>query len=79
MQTWEQLLWTSGKLLSLDKCAFWILHWKFNADSQGSLMTKAELDALPMLLTAGELQEVKQLSLNEPFKTLSMPKTISWD
>ena len=45
LQTWEQLLWASCGLLSLEKRAFWILCWKFAADGQGSLMTKAELEA----------------------------------
>ena len=81
-QTWEQLLWTSGGLLSLEKCALWILCWKFNADGRGALMTKAELDAPPMLLTTGDtgkLQEVQQLDLHDPFKTLRTNKTISGD
>ena len=45
-------------------------------------MTKAELDAPPMLLTTGdtgELQEVQQLDLHDPFKTLGTNKTISGD
>lgn len=45
-------------------------------------MTKAELDAPPMLLTTGDtgrLQEVKQLDLNQPSKTLGIQKTVSGD
>ena len=45
-------------------------------------MTKAELEAPPMLLTTGDtgkLQEVQQLDLHDPFKTLGINKTISGD
>ena len=43
-------------------------------------MTKEALDAPPMLFMTGDtgrLQEVKQLNLDEPFKTLSIQKTVS--
>ena len=43
-------------------------------------MTKEELDAPPMLLTTGDtgrLQEVTQLDLDKPFKTLGIQNTVS--
>ena len=43
-------------------------------------MSKTELDASPILLTTGDsgrLQEVTQLDLDEPFKTLGIHKTVS--
>jgi hypothetical protein len=35
-QTWERLLWTSGGLLELTKCRFYIIYWKLDADGRGS-------------------------------------------
>jgi hypothetical protein len=79
-QIWERLLWTSGGLLELKKCRFYIMSWKFQANGQGSLLTKAELNNPPLALTAGDtdtVQEVQQLDLNDSFKTLSIHKTVS--
>jgi hypothetical protein len=79
-QIWERLLWTTGGLLELEKCRFYIVHWKFNANGIGSMMSKAEMRTPTMLLTEGDtgsLQKVDQLHLDESFKTLGIHKTIS--
>jgi hypothetical protein len=79
-QIWERLLWTTGGLLELEKCRFYIVYWKFNANGIGSMMSKAEMQTPTMLLTEGDtgrLQKVDQLDLDDPFKTLGIHKTIS--
>ena len=71
-QIWERLLWTSGGLLELSKCRFYIMHWKFGTDGRGKLLSKAELDTPKLLLTEGQtgtLSEIQQLDLDDPFKT----------
>jgi hypothetical protein len=39
-QIWERLLWTSGGLLELTKCRFYMVHWKFSPDGRGQLLSK---------------------------------------
>jgi hypothetical protein len=81
-QTWERLLWTSGGLLELSKCRFYIVYWKFQPDGRSQLLSKAELDTPTLLLTEGKtgaFQEIAQLDIDEPFKTLGIHKTISGD
>jgi hypothetical protein len=50
-QTWERLLWTSGGLLNLSKCAFYIMAWKFDAKGHPSYNPKS--DTPPLRLTCG--------------------------
>jgi hypothetical protein len=51
-QTWERSLWTSGGLLNLSKCLYYIAIWRFNPDETASLTPTKEL--LPTLsLTNG--------------------------
>jgi hypothetical protein len=33
-QTWERFLWTSGGLLNLAKCAYYILAWNFDTEGR---------------------------------------------
>jgi hypothetical protein len=35
-QTWERFLWTSGGLLNLTKCAFYIIAWQFDDEGRAS-------------------------------------------
>jgi hypothetical protein len=35
-QTWERFLWTSGGLLNLTKCAFYIIAWQFDTEGRAS-------------------------------------------
>jgi hypothetical protein len=79
-QIWERLLGTSGGKLALDKCRFYLVYWKFDADSAGTFMSKDELKAPTLLLTEGDtkvLHEVEQLDCHGSFKTLGVHKTIS--
>jgi hypothetical protein len=81
-QTWERLLWTSGGLLELSKCRFYIVYWRFDPGGQGKQMFKEELHNPMLLLTegnSGTLQEIEQLDLDDPFRTLGTHKTISGD
>ena len=36
-QIWEKCLWTSGGLLQLQKCLYYILYWTFNKEGKASL------------------------------------------
>jgi hypothetical protein len=65
-QTWERFLWTSGGLLNLVKCAYYILAWNFDAEGRASHVTKPEIPALR--LTSGNninMAPVKLLNFNE--------------
>jgi hypothetical protein len=65
-QTWERLFWTSGGLLNLTKCAFYILAWTFDDEGRASYVPKA---AIPDLhLTSGDAtgsEKVSQLNFDE--------------
>jgi hypothetical protein len=65
-QTWERFLWTSGGLLNLVKCAYYILAWNFDAEGRVSYVPKPEIPALR--LTSGnnpDTAPVKLLNFNE--------------
>jgi hypothetical protein len=49
---WERLLYTSGGLLKLRKCLYYILFWDFDAEGRSSLLPADNLPAL--LLTNGK-------------------------
>jgi hypothetical protein len=52
-QTWERCLWTSGGLLNLAKCLYYIAYWRFNSDGEATLTPATDL--LPALsLTSGD-------------------------
>ena len=48
-QTWEQLLWTLGRLLNLMKCLFYVSFWTFNSESQASLLSISSLPDLTLM------------------------------
>jgi hypothetical protein len=50
-QTWERLLWTSGGLLNLTKCLFYVAFWRFDTEGRASLTPTSELP--PLLLSSG--------------------------
>jgi hypothetical protein len=50
-QTWERLLWTSGGLLNLTKCLYYVTFWTFDVEGRGALTPKDELPQL--ILTNG--------------------------
>jgi hypothetical protein len=51
-QVWERLLFTSGGLLKLCKCLYYIMHWDFDLEGRASL---CHLTAIPeLLLTNGK-------------------------
>ena len=37
-QIWEQCLWTSGGLLNLKKCLYYIMAWEFNFDGSATFL-----------------------------------------
>jgi hypothetical protein len=69
--TWERLLWTSGGLLSLLKCAYYILAWQFDAEGRPSLMPKDDLPAI--FLSSGDMpgtEPVQHLNFEETHRYL---------
>jgi hypothetical protein len=42
-QVWEQLLFTSGGLLKLRKCLYYIMHWDFDSEGCASLHSSANM------------------------------------
>jgi hypothetical protein len=70
-QTWERFLWTSGGLLSLTKCAYYILAWTF--DTEGIPNTTPKQNIPSLRLTSGRQPgtlPVKQLNFDESHKYL---------
>jgi hypothetical protein len=51
-QTWERLLWTSGGLLKLEKCLYYLTYWSFDEDGSASLVPASKLP--PMTLSSGD-------------------------
>jgi hypothetical protein len=51
-QVWERLLFTSGGLLKLRKCLFYVMYWEFDSEGRPSLRPSSELP--PLLLTNGK-------------------------
>jgi hypothetical protein len=52
-QRWERLLWSTGGLLNLLKCRYYIMSWRF--DAEGRPFLKKKDDLLPLLrLTSGD-------------------------
>jgi hypothetical protein len=46
-QTWERLLWTSGGLLKLEKCLYYLMIWTFDAKGTASLTPASEPPSYP--------------------------------
>jgi hypothetical protein len=42
-QTWERLLWTSGGLLNLTKCLYYVTFWTFDREGRGALTPEDDL------------------------------------
>ena len=51
-QTWERFLWTSGGLLNLTRCAYYILAWTFDAEGRAAYIPKSSIPNLR--LTSGD-------------------------
>jgi hypothetical protein len=70
-QTWERLVWTSGGLLNLTKCLYYLSYWQFDSEGRAQLTPKTELPQL--YLTSGNditLVPVAQHNFNETHKYL---------
>jgi hypothetical protein len=52
-QTWERLLWTSGGLLNLSKCLYYVVSWTFDSEGRAS-MTPASDILPPLTLSSGD-------------------------
>jgi hypothetical protein len=72
-QTWERSLWTSGGLLNLSKCLYYIAHWQFNSEGAASLTSASALTP-PLALTSGPspiLNNITQHNYDEAHRYLS--------
>jgi hypothetical protein len=47
-QIWERLLFTSGGLLKLRKCLYYVMAWKFDDEGRASLRPKADIPSLKL-------------------------------
>jgi hypothetical protein len=75
-QTWECLLWTSGGLLNLSKCLYYVVSWTFDSEGQAS-MTPASDILPPLTLSSGNDQRrsaVKHFNHDEAHEYLDEPK-----
>ena len=50
-QTWERLLFTSGGLLKLRKCLYYVMSWQFDEEGRATLLLKSDIP--PLKLTNG--------------------------
>jgi hypothetical protein len=81
-QIWEILLWSSGGLLEIKKCKYYLLQRQFNASGQATMVTAAESNFPPFRLTEGNSGThalVEQLDCKYSFRSLGIHKTISGD
>lgn len=71
-QIWERLLWTSGGLLKLNKCLYYVMHWTFDSEGRSSLTSSSNL--LPDIqLSSGNTQRhntISQYDCTEAHRTL---------
>ncbi len=69
-QTWERLLWTSGGLLKLTKCLYYIIYWNFDSEGRASMATPSQ----PTIqLTSGDSKQmdtIQQYNNSESHRTL---------
>jgi hypothetical protein len=81
-QIWERLLWSSGGLLKIKKCKYYLVQWQFCASGQARMVTAAEANLPPFRLTEGNSDNhviVDQLDCQDSFRTLGIHKTILGD
>jgi hypothetical protein len=52
-QTWERLLWTSGGLLILTKCLYYVVAWDFDSEGRDKMMPAVD-SYPPLKLTSGD-------------------------
>ena len=52
-QTWERCLWTSGGLLNLAKCLYYVALWKFDNEGEATLTPATDIHP-PLALTSGD-------------------------
>jgi hypothetical protein len=66
-QRWERLLWSTGGLLNLLKCLFYIMSWEFDAEGHASLKKQSTPPhpLQPTCGTAPDLHSVKQYDSSE--------------
>ena len=70
-QTWERCLWTSGGLLKLPKCLYYIMKWKFTPEGE-PILTEAK-DLPQISLTSGDRGtkiQIAQYDCSTSHKTL---------
>ena len=81
-QTWERLLWSSGGLLEINKCRYYVIQWKFGSTGASKMVTASEAGFPAFRLTEGNTGNyvtVPQLDCKESFRTLGIHKTIAGD
>jgi hypothetical protein len=72
-QVWERLLFTSGGLLKLRKCLYYVMYWAFDSESRATLLPSSDIPSL--LLTNGrseELKPIRQHDCSEVHKYLGL-------
>jgi hypothetical protein len=52
-QTWERLLWTSGGLLNLSKCFYYVVSWTFDSEGRASMPPASDIQP-PLTLSSGD-------------------------
>ena len=80
-QWWEELLHTTGGKLELDKCFYYLFHWKFDEEGEASLMTAEEMGNLVHIVESesGTRIAIKQRCVTEAHKTLGTMLTPTGD
>jgi len=70
-QTWERLLWTSGGLLKLPKCLYYLMLWTFDAEGMASLTPSSDLPTMELSSgDSGTLTDINQYSCTTAHRTL---------
>jgi hypothetical protein len=75
-QTWERLLWTSGGLLKLEKCLYYLTYWPFAANGTASLTPASKLQYLPCISPPGiPVQPLPSTNMIAPRLTAALSET----
>jgi hypothetical protein len=72
-QVWERLLFTSGGLLKLKKCLYYVMSWEFDAEGRASLNTKDSIPSLNLSNgTTPGTKAINQFDCTQPHKYLGL-------
>jgi hypothetical protein len=62
LTSWERLLWTSGGLLNLSKCLYYVVSWTFDSEGRASMTPASDIHP-PITLSSGDSTTMKHTNI----------------